>query len=144
MSKSSPKTVATTASVEDFIATVADDARRADCQALLRMMQGATGERACLWGSAIVGFGLWRYHSASGAQGDWPVVAFSPRKKDFSIYIMPGFAAQASLLARLGRHKTGKSCLYIKRLADVDHAVLQQLIDSSVAAMAPQRIHKEA
>jgi hypothetical protein len=144
VSRSSPKTVATTASVEDFIAAVADDTRRADCQALLRMMQGATGERACLWGSAIVGFGVWRYRSASGAQGEWPVVAFSPRKHDLSLYLMPGFAAQASLLARLGRHKSGKSCLYVKRLADVDLAVLQQLIESSVAAMAPQRIHKEA
>jgi hypothetical protein len=92
-----------------------------------------------MWGGAIVGFGTYHYVYASGHGGDWPVVAFSPRKNDLTVYLMPGFEQHASLLQRLGRHKTGKSCLYLKRLADVDVDVLRQLIDASVAAMAPQR-----
>ena len=143
MSKSSAKTVPTTASVEDFIAAVADPSRRADCYALLRLMECATGEKACLWGSAIVGFGSYRYALANGSTGESPVVGFSPRKNDLTVYIVPGFDRYQALLARLGKHKTGKVCLYLKRLADVDAALLQQLVESSVAAMAPQRITNE-
>ena len=126
--------------VAQFMATVADPARRADCETLVRLMQAATGERGRMWGGAIVGFASYHYVYASGNSGDWPVVAFSPRKTDLSVYIMPGFESHASLLQRLGKHKTGKSCLYLKRLADVDLDVLRQLIEASVAAMAPQRV----
>lgn len=140
MAASTPKTVPTQASVKDFIDAVADDTRRADCKVLLKMMQGATGQKACLWGDAIVGFGTYRQQYANGSTGDWPVAAFSPRKNDLTVYLMPGFEQQQDLLARLGKHKTGKVCLYLKRLADVDQAVLAQLIDVSVAAMAPRRI----
>ncbi len=126
--------------VAQFMATVADPARRADCETLVRLMQAATGERGRMWGGAIVGFGSYHYVYASGNSGDWPVVAFSPRKTDLSVYIMPGFESHASLLQRLGKHKTGKSCLTLKRLADVDLEVLRQLIEASVAAMAPQRV----
>ncbi|MDP2007238.1 MAG: DUF1801 domain-containing protein [Rubrivivax sp.] len=140
MAKSTPKTAPTDVPVASFLATVEDPARRADCQALQRLMEAATGEPARMWGGAIVGFGSYRYHYASGQGGDWPVVAFSPRKGDLSVYIMPGFEQHAGLLQRLGPHKTGKSCLYLKRLAGVDLAVLQQLIEASVAAMAPQRV----
>jgi Domain of unknown function (DU1801) len=143
MGSSAPKTVPTKASVKAFIAAVDDPARRADCQALVKMMEKATGEKAVMWGEAIVGFGTYRYQYASGTTGDWPVVAFSPRKNDLTVYLMPGFEAQATLLARLGKHKTGKVCLYLKRLADIDLAVLQALIDQSVAAMAPTRITKD-
>ncbi|MBK6470503.1 MAG: DUF1801 domain-containing protein [Betaproteobacteria bacterium] len=122
------------------MATVADPARRADCETLVRLMEAATGERGQMWGGAIVGFGSYHYVYASGNSGDWPVVAFSPRKTDLSVYIMPGFESHASLLQRLGKHKTGKSCLTLKRLADVDLDVLRQLIEASVAAMAPQRV----
>lgn len=107
----SPKTVPTTASVAVFIDAMADAQRRADCQALSAMMQAATGETPVLWGSAIIGFGAYRQTYAAGHTGDWPLLAFSPRKNDFSIYIMSGFEPFADLMARLGRHKTGKCCL---------------------------------
>ena len=140
MAKSTPKTLPTEVPVATFLATVADPARRADCETLVRLMQAATGERGRMWGGAIVGFGTYRYLYASGHGGDWPVVAFSPRKTDLSVYIMPGFDRHAELLQRLGKHKTGKSCLTLKRLADVELDVLRQLIEASVAEMAPQRV----
>ncbi len=140
MTSSTPKTVPTGASVADFIATVDTETRRADCQVLRHLMAAATGEEAQMWGAAIVGFGAYRMVYADGRTGDWPVVAFSPRKNDITVYLMQGHDGHAGLLQRLGKHKTGKVCLYIKRLADVDAAVLQQLIESAVAAMAPQRI----
>ena len=127
MSTSSPKTVPTNASVDDFIAAQPDESRRADCWRLVGLMRAATGEQPCLWGASLVGFGTYRYHYASGRSGDWPVVAFSPRKNDLTVYIMPGFDRYPDLLNRLGRHKTGKSCLYLKRLADVELSVLQEL-----------------
>lgn len=142
MASSSPKTVPTKASVKDFIAQQEDPNRRADCAALIKMMERATGEKACMWGSAIVGFATYRYAYASGSSGDWPVVGFSPRKNDLTVYLMPGFESQTELLARLGKHKTGKVCLYLKRLADVDLGVLQEMIDLSVQTMAPQRVFK--
>jgi len=140
MAQSAPKTVPTDVPVADVLAAVPDPARRADCETLVRLMEAATGERGRMWGGAIVGFGSYRYVYASGRSGDWPVVAFSPRKGELSVYIMPGFERHAHLMRRLGPHKTGKSCLYLKRLADVDLDVLRQLIEASVAAMAPQRI----
>ena len=141
MAKSTPKTLPTGVPVPQFLSTIDDPVRRADCETLLRMMEAATGERGQMWGSAIVGFGTYHYLYASGHGGDWPVVGFSPRKGDISIYIMPGFDAHGALLQRLGRHKTGKSCLYIRRLADVDLAVLDELIVASMAAMAPKRVY---
>ena len=113
--------------------------RRADCEALVRMMQAATGEPPVAWGDAIVGFG--RYASQSGGKpAEWPVVGFSPRKRELALYLMQDLDAQAPLLAALGPHRAGKSCLYLKRLADVDAAVLRRLVDAAVAAMAPRRI----
>jgi hypothetical protein len=140
---SSPKTVPTRASVQKFIEAVPDAQRRADCTTVARLMQDATGEKPVMWGSAIVGFGTYRYHYASGTTGDWPVVAFSPRKNDLTLYLMPGFEGATALMARLGKYKTGKVCLYLKRLADVDLAVLDELIRASVVAMAPQRIQPD-
>ena len=104
------------------------------------MMQAATGEPPVMWGEAIVGFGRYAYTNTSRKSFEWPLVAFSPRKNDLTLYIMPGFDAFAGLIAKLGRHKTGKSCLYIKQLADVDAGVLRGIIDGSVRAMAPKRI----
>lgn len=123
-----PKTRKTTASVKDFIAAVPDEQRRKDATAVLKMMTEVTGEKAAMWGAAIVGFG-----SARGKTGDWPIAAFSPRKQNLVIYIMPGFEEYTALLARLGPHSTGKSCLYINRLADVDAKVLRRIIERSVA-----------
>lgn len=140
MASSTPKTVPTGVPVADFLATVDDRTRRADCETLLRLMETATAERAQMWGAAIVGCATYRYTYASGQRGDWPLVAFSPRKNDLTIYLMPGFEQQSAMLQRLGPHKTGKVCLYLKRLADVDLDVLRQLVEASVAAMAPQRV----
>jgi hypothetical protein len=143
MADSSPKTQPTAASVADFIAGQADAGRRADCQQLVKLMQAATGERAVMWGTAIVGFGSYRMAYADGRSGEWPLIGFSPRKNELTLYIMPGFTRHAALLAQLGTARTGKSCLYIKRLADTDPAVLAELITASVAAMAPRRITKD-
>lgn len=135
------KTRPTTASVSEFLARQTDE-RRADCEAIVRMMEAATGERAEMWGDAIVGFGRYAYANSAKKILEWPVVGFSPRKNDLTLYLMQGFDGQAGLLAALGRHKTSKACLYLKKLADVDAAVLRKLIDLSVAAMEPQRIRR--
>lgn len=128
------KTKATGASVEEFLASKADGQRLADCQVLVKMMREAAGEGPKMWGPSIVGFGTYRYKYASGREGDWPLCGFSPRKSDLTIYVMAGFEKSAELMARLGRYKTGKSCLYVKKLADIDLAVLKQLIAASVKA----------
>mgnify|MGYP003585079493 FL=1 len=135
------KTRPTTASVAEFLAQQGDQ-RRADCEAVLRMMEAATGERAEMWGAAIVGFGRYAYRGNSKKAMEWPIIGFSPRKNDLTLYLMPGFEQRAELLGKLGRHKTGKSCLYLKKLADVDLDTLQALIDCSVDAMALQRIRR--
>ena len=140
MAKAENKTTATAASVDDFLATVADPARRADCERLRALMQAATGEPARLWGPSIVGFGLYRYRYESGREGEWMLTGFSPRKSDLTLYLMAGVERHADLLARLGPHKTGRSCLYLKRLANVDMGVLETLVQEAVAAMAPQRV----
>lgn len=136
------KTRPTVVPVADFLAGLADEGRRADCLAVAAMMRAATGADPVMWGGSIVGFGRYAYTYASGHSGEWPVVGFAPRKNDLTLYIMPGFERYAALMARLGRHKTGKSCLYIKRLADVDREVLQALIEASVEAMASQRVDR--
>jgi Domain of unknown function (DU1801) len=114
---------------------VIDDAKRADAQVLIELMQGATGENPVMWGPTIIGFGSYHYRYESGREGDSPLVAFSPRKAALVLYIIPGFRGAEAMLAKLGKHTTGKSCLYIKRLADVDQAVLRELIDQSIAAV---------
>ncbi len=126
------KTRRTNASVAAFIAGAGDEATRRDCATLVRMMQKVTGEKAAMWGPAIVGFGTYHYVYASGTSGDWPLAAFSPRKQSLTVYLMPGFDEHAALLKKLGKHKTSKACLYVKSLADVDLAVLERLITDSV------------
>ena len=140
MSKSENKTQATAASVDAFLDAIADPQRRDDCRRVRALMEAATGAPAVMWGPSIVGFGRYRYRYDSGREGEWMVTGFSPRKNDLTLYLMPGFEQHADRLAKLGRHKTGKSCLYLKKLADVDLAVLDELITWSVQAMAPQRI----
>ncbi|HUP24316.1 MAG TPA: DUF1801 domain-containing protein [Thermoanaerobaculia bacterium] len=129
------KTKATDVSVEDFLARIEDESVRADCQKLVRMMKKITRAEPKLWGTSIVGFGVYRYQYASGRSGEWLRVGFAPRKRDLTLYIMPGFDKYGDLMARLGKHKTGKSCLYLKRLADVDTKVLEELVRESVAHM---------
>ena len=113
----------------DFIAAVPDEVKRADCKALVKMMQAATGCKPVMWGTNIIGFGSKPIRYANGTELDWPAIAFAPRKNDLTIYIMPGFEQLEPLLKKLGKHKTAKVCLYIRRLADVDLAVLQKIID---------------
>ena len=127
-----PKTQPTGASVTAFIDAVADPQRRSDCKAVARLMRKVTGVRPKMWGSGIVGFGSYRYQYASGRSGDWPLAGFSPRAKELTLYVMAGFDGAEDLLARLGKVKTGKSCLYIKQLADVDAGVLEALLARSV------------
>lgn len=130
------KTKATGASVKDFLARIEDPERRKDCEAVAAMMRKATGSAPKMWGPGIVGFGKYHYRYASGREGDWFVAGFSPRKGELTLYLMGGLQAHAALMKKLGKHKTGKSCLYIKRLADVDPDVLRTLINKAVAHVA--------
>lgn len=130
-----PKTRKTSASVDEFLAAIDDETRREDCRTVAELMRAATGAEPAMWGASIVGFGKYHYKYASGREGDWFLAGFSPRKSALTLYIMGGFPRHATLMKKLGRFKTGKSCLYIKRLEDVDEGVLQQLIDESVNHM---------
>jgi hypothetical protein len=123
------KTKKTKASVATFLKGV-DEGRRTDCEALVKMMKQATKAEPVMWGPSIIGFGDLRYKGASGEM-DWFVTGFSPRKRDLTLYLMPGVQRYPELLTKLGKHSTGKSCLYIKRLADVDMAVLEELVTTA-------------
>jgi len=126
------KTKPTKLSVSAFIETVADQTRRADAKALVKLMQTATGEKPKMWGPSIIGFGSYHYKHDSGREGDMPLVGFSPRKAATVLYNMTGFTGSESLRAKLGKHATGKGCLYIKKLAEVNQKVLETLIVRSV------------
>ena len=128
---SGPKTRPTDADVGAFLDSVPDARRRDEAKTVCRLMQEVTGEVPVMWGTGIVGFGNVRLRYASGRDLDWPVVGFSPRKAATTVYLMDGFEQREDLLARLGPHSTGKSCLYLKRLADVDLEVLRALIAES-------------
>ncbi len=134
------KTKKTKASVAAFLNKIADAQRRKDCQTVLDLMKQATGEEPKMWGDSIVGFGSYHYRGASGREGDWPIIGFSPRKTDLTLYIMAGFQEFESLMAKLGKFKTGKSCLYLKKLDDVEVPVLKMLIAKSVERMADKRV----
>jgi len=130
------KTRSTDASVTDFIGSVEDDQKRQDCLVLLGMMEQITGARPKMWGDSIVGFGQYHYIYGSGREGDWFLTGFSPRRQNLSVYIMAGFDRYAALMQRLGRHKTGKSCLYIRRLDDIALEVLRELVAQSLAHLS--------
>lgn len=134
------KTRENDASVEEFLDRAARGSRREDCHTLVRLMQAATGVAPRMWGPSIVGFGKHRYRYPSGREGEWPMIAFSPRKHDLTLYLMPGFERFAALMGRLGKYRTGKSCLYVKKLENVDLAVLRELIEASVAHIADRRV----
>ena len=125
------KTKPTKLSVTAFLNAVADPTRRADAKALVQLLQTATGEKPEMWGAAIIGFGSYHYKYESGREGDMPIVGFSPRKAATVLY---GLASSKDLLPKLGKHTTGKGCLYIKKLADVDQGVLQDMVVKAVAA----------
>lgn len=136
---SEAKTQPTTTSFAEFLATI-DPARHADCMTLARLMEQASGEKAVMWGPAIVGFGRYRYLYATGREGDWPIIGFSPRKSDLTLYLVRGLEGEDALLARFGKHKTSKACIYVKSLREVDMDALNELIVRSVEAMEPRRV----
>ena len=127
-----PKTKPTAASVDAFLERISDQVRREDCFTLLRIMKQVTRAEPKMWGSSIVGFGTYTIVYAGGREGEWPAAAFAPRKQDLTLYIGSGFPGHAALLKKLGKHKGGKGCLYIKRLEDVDLKALKELIRQSV------------
>ncbi|NJN83298.1 MAG: DUF1801 domain-containing protein [Caldilineaceae bacterium] len=129
------KTQPTDESVEAFLDRVSDEKKRQDCLTLLKLMHEVTGQAPQMWGTSIVGFGRFHYRYASGREGEMPLIGFSPRKQNLTLYIMDGFDEYDRLLEKLGKHSTGKSCLYIKRLDDVDLPTLQRLIVESVKHM---------
>lgn len=122
-------------SVEKFLKTIADEQTRSDCKTLVKLMKEATGAEPKMWGSSIVGFGQYHYKYESGREGDWFLTGFSPRKQNLTLYIMAGFAGYAELMEKLGKHATGKSCLYVKRLSDLHLPTLKKLIRGSVKQM---------
>lgn len=136
------KTKPTQESVKEFLNKVLDEGKREDCFAVAKIMEEITGEKPKMWGPSIVGFGTYHYKYASGREGDWPITAFSPRKKDLTLYIMPGFEKHDELMKQLGKHSTGKSCLYIKRLSDIHVPTLKKLIKASLKELKDYRISR--
>lgn len=129
------KTQPTDASVDDFIDAVENDRRRQDARTLLALMRDVTGEKPVMWGDSMVGFGQYHYRYDSGREGDWFLAGFAPRTSNLVVYIMSGFPHHADLMEKLGKHRTGSSCLYINKLDDVDLDVLRELVRRSVDHM---------
>jgi len=123
-------------SVEAFIESIEQEKKRTDSRAILELMQEVTGEEPEMWGDSIIGFGSYHYKYASGREGEWFLTGFSPRKQNLTLYIMSGFDEYDSLLSKLGKYTTGKSCLYIKNIEDVNLDTLKELIKRSVKHMA--------
>ena len=126
------KTVANDKDVCEFIAAIDDEKKRTDCNELLRIMEEISSEKASMWGDSIIGFGDYHYRYDSGREGDMFVVGFSPRKQAISLYLMAGFKRYPEIMARLGKYKIGKSCLYVKSLKDINEEALRSLIKGSV------------
>jgi len=127
------KTKPTTASVAAFLARVKSPGMRDDCQALVDIMSGVTKAPPVMWGTSLVGFGAYRYKYSSGREGDWPLVAFSPRAKNLVLYVMPGFTGYDDLMKTLGPASHGVSCIYVKRLSDLHLPTLKKLMKGSIA-----------
>lgn len=126
------KTIPTRVSVDKFLKGITDEKKRADCYQILGMMRKATKAEPKMWGTSIVGFGKCHYVYESGREGDWFITGFSPRKQSLTLYLMDGVGQFADLMKQLGKHSTGKGCLYINKLEDVDIQVLRKLISRSV------------
>lgn len=139
MAKADLKTKTTAASVDVFIDAQSAE-MAADCRTIIALMKKVTGEEPKLWGPSIVGFGQYHYTYDTGREGDWFLVGFSPRKANMTIYISGGFDGADAVLAKLGKHTTGKGCLYVKRLADVDLKVLEKLLASGVKGLEKMRL----
>lgn len=125
------KTTATKLSTKVFVDGIEDLQKRKDCRALMKLMARLTGNRAKMWGTNIVGYGSYHYRYASGREGDFFLMGFSPRKQALTIYVVAGFSKFPKLMAKLGKYKTGKSCLYVKRLEEIDFNVLEKLLTAS-------------
>jgi hypothetical protein len=125
-----PKTKPTKDSVPAFLNAIEDERKRADAKAIDKILRAATGEKPVLWGTSIVGYGQYQARS-----GPWPIVGFAPRKTNLVVYLMDGYERRGDLLGRLGKHKIGKSCLYLNKLADIDQSVLTELVALSVETM---------
>ncbi|HEX5797283.1 MAG TPA: DUF1801 domain-containing protein [Candidatus Saccharimonadales bacterium] len=134
MASTEPKTKKNDGDVEKFLDSVADEQRRKDARAVTKMMAEITGEPPVMWGTSIIGFGVYHYKYASGREGDWPRMGLSPRKQSLTLYLMDGFSGYDKLLGNLGKHKTGKACLYINKLEDIDLDVLKEIIRKSYAS----------
>lgn len=138
---SAAKTLPTSVDPRAVVGAISDPNRRADCEWLMTTLSELSGADPCMWGEAIVGFGRYHYRHESGREGESPRIGFSSRKQNIAVYIMAGFGGQEALLARLGKHKHGSSCLYLKRLSDVDRDVLRELMQDSLSAMAVRYPH---
>ncbi|MBB6498342.1 DUF1801 domain-containing protein [Pedobacter cryoconitis] len=136
------KTTETTLNVNDFIDQLTDPVKKEDSSKLIAIMKNQTGFEAKLWGSSIIGFGSYHYKYESGHEGDAPLIGFSPRSSAISLYLACGFKEREDLLKQLGKYKTGKSCIYIKRLSDIDSVVLTKMIDLSFSYS--KGLHPEA
>jgi hypothetical protein len=130
------KTKPTGESIEAFLNSIPDEKKRKDSFTLLELMKGVAGAQPQMWGSSIVGFGRYHYKYASGREGEWFVAGFSPRKGNLTLYIMSGFDQYGKLMEKLGKYKTGKSCLYIKKIEDIDLETLSELVRRSVEHIA--------
>lgn len=134
------KTQPTKESLKSYLSRIEDEARRKDCEIIASIMEHETGEKPVMWGTGIVGFGKYTYKYASGQTGDWPIIGFASRKTDITLYVMTGIDSVKELLKNLGKHKSSKACLYIKRLSDVDMPTLKAIVKESVKGMEPQRV----
>jgi hypothetical protein len=132
------KTKQNEGSVTEFLQAVPEERKRQDSFTILKLMQEITGQEPKMWGDSIIGFGTYHYKYASGREGDTPVTGFSPRKQNLTIYIIMGFDGYEALLKKLGKYKTGKACLYINKLDDIDMSVLKELIQASVSQVSNQ------
>ncbi|MFK7933073.1 MAG: DUF1801 domain-containing protein [Saprospiraceae bacterium] len=129
------KTIPNDLSVTDFIDAIEDDKKRVDSKRIIEILTEITDEVPKMWGGSIIGFGTYHYVYKSGREGDWMKVGFSPRKQNLTIYIMPGLHYFEEELSRIGKHKLGKSCLYVKKLADIDEAVLREIVEKSLVKL---------
>jgi hypothetical protein len=136
MSKSELKTKPNDLDVKEFLNSISAEKRRHDCYTILEMMSQVTGFEPKMWGNSIVGFGSYHYCYESGREGDWFLTGFSPRKQNLTLYIMSGFKNYEKLLNKLGKYKTGKSCLYINKLEDINLPTLKELVKQSTGYIA--------
>jgi hypothetical protein len=132
------KTKPTDTTLQEVLERIEDPVRRRDCEEVVELMRRVTGKEPRIWGTGMIGFGQYHYKYASGTEGDWPLAGFASRKDSLTLYIMAGVERFPALLQKLGKHKVGKGCLYLKRLSDVDQGVLEQLVRSSVEHVKKQ------